>query len=149
LVGHGLAGGDRALGNADGAVHVGGAILENAMEVDAGALVAETVVDVDNHLVALGRVESGNGPLAVDADDGAVLAAIGVAVHPRHVEVIGDDGGVDSGEQREGREGEGGQTEPCHGEVVRLRGRVGRVGKRGREPALCDYQMERYQIRGD
>jgi hypothetical protein len=98
LIGHGLARGNRALGDADGAVHVGGPILEEAVEVDAGALVAEAVVDVDDHLVALVGVERGQRPLAVDADDGAVVAAIGVAVHPRHVEVVCDDGGIDGGE---------------------------------------------------
>jgi hypothetical protein len=50
--------------------------------------------------------------LAVDTDDGAVEAAIGVSVHPRHIEVVGDGGGTDRGNEREGEEEEGGEAEP-------------------------------------
>lgn len=101
-----------ALGNASRAIHVVGAVLEQAVKVQRGALVAELVVDVDDEAVAHVDLETRNGPLAVDANDGTLHGAVRVGGDPGDVEVMGDGGGV--GERCCAGEGEQGRFE-SHG----------------------------------
>lgn len=56
------------MGDRGTAVHDAGAILVEAMPVDAGGLVAQPVVNIDNQSVSDIHINLGAGPLVVDTD---------------------------------------------------------------------------------
>lgn len=66
----------------DGPVH------EEAVEVQRGRLVAQLVVHIDDDVVADICIDARDGPLAVDADGGAVESAVGIDRDPANVEVV-------------------------------------------------------------
>lgn len=81
-------GGNGALSDLRGAIHVDGAIHEEAVEVQRGRLVAQLVVHIDDDVVADVCIYARDGPLAVDADGGAVEGAVGIGRDPANVEVV-------------------------------------------------------------
>ena len=99
VVGHGVARRNGALGDLEGAVHLVGAILEEAVEVQRGGLIAEIVVDVDNDGVVDVGVDGRDGPLAVDANGLALKGAVWVGRDPSDGKVVGDDGSLGGLEQ--------------------------------------------------
>ncbi len=104
LVCHGASGGDGALGDTAGPVHLGCADLVDAMEVQAGSLVSELVVDRDSDGIADSCLDRRARPRVVDTNDGPGKLAIGVGSHPGDVPVIGWSPRL--GEGRQGQESE-------------------------------------------
>jgi len=93
------------LSHAIRSIHVVRAVHEQAVKVQRRGLVAQLVVDLDDDAVANVGLDLGDGPLAVDADDGARERTVRVGRHPGDVEVVVDRGrGSDAGD--------GGQS--CH-----------------------------------
>jgi hypothetical protein len=56
-----------------------------------GGLVAELVVQIDNHSVTNGSLDAWYGPLSIDSNDRPVEKAIRVSGDPTHIEVIDTD----------------------------------------------------------
>jgi hypothetical protein len=81
---------DTTLSDADGTVHVGSTVHEQAMEVQTGGLIPQGVLDINNNLIAFSSNDRWNGPLVVNSNHRACLLAIGVCVGPTYVEVICD-----------------------------------------------------------
>lgn len=90
VVGEVVAGWYGALRDHRRTVHLVGAVLIHAMEVDAGILVAQAVVHVDDKLVAFVDFDDWERPLIVDANDLPLGQAIRVCSHPCEIEVVGD-----------------------------------------------------------
>src|SRR3569833_760460 len=102
-----------ALGDATWVFFLVGEKLVDAVEVQAGGLVAEHVVDGHDDSVTDRGLDLGTRSGIVDADDRSREAIRG-GVHPRDVPVVGDDGGGGDAGQPEGRE-----ERPVHDERVR------------------------------
>jgi len=66
-------------------------------------LIAETVVYIDDHPVADGGFDARDGPLAVDANDRSGEQAVGIAVDPADIEVVGACLGTGRADQEESR----------------------------------------------
>lgn len=101
---------DFALGDPSRAIHVIRAVHVDTMEMQAGTLGLELVVDVDDDTVALGDVDGGGRPLAIDADGVATMSCIRIGRDPGHVEIIGNCSGAAaqcSSKQEEQRTGHG------------------------------------------
>lgn len=75
---------------ARGAVHVVGAIHEQAVEMQRGRLVTKLVVDVNDNSVAEVHIDCWDRPLAVDTNDRAFKGTIRVGSNPANVEVVCD-----------------------------------------------------------
>jgi hypothetical protein len=75
--------------------------LVDAVEVEAGGLIAQVVGDLDNNRVALGRLDLGARPLPIDADDGSACAA-GTSCQPTDFEVVADSSCIGNGGQSQG-----------------------------------------------
>lgn len=72
------------------AVHVSAAVHVQPMKVEAGALIAQRVFDVDDDLIPFGCNDRRDRPLSVDADYLAVVLTVRIRVCPGYVEVICD-----------------------------------------------------------
>lgn len=95
VVREGGTGRDPALRHSNGAVHVGRAIHEKTMPVQARGLVSEPIVNVHDDLVSFVGLKGGNGPLVVDAHDRAHMETIRISKHPGDVVIKIDRVGVD------------------------------------------------------
>jgi hypothetical protein len=76
------------------AVHVCGTILENAVEMDRCADIAQAIEDIDNYSISDIGTHGWDGPLIVDSHDTSCESAIWVGGYPGDIEVIGDGGGM-------------------------------------------------------
>lgn len=72
------------------AVHVVGAIHEQAMEMQRCRLVTKLVVNVNDDSVAEVHVNCWDRPLAIDTNDRALKGTIRVCSYPANVEIVGD-----------------------------------------------------------
>lgn len=88
-----------ALGDSGRPVHLRGAILIEAVEVQRGRLVAQRVQDVHDDGVADVGCDVWNRPLSVDANCRAVKGTIWVGGDPANLKVVGDGGRVDALEE--------------------------------------------------
>lgn len=102
VVFEGVTGRDLTLRHTDRAVHVCGAVHEEAVEMQRGRLVAKLVVDIDDDAIANIGLNARNGPLVVDANDGTRKGSVWVGRDPSDVEVIVDGGRT--GEAQRGSE---------------------------------------------
>lgn len=89
LVGESVSRRQGALGDAAWPVHVWAEDLVDAMEVQAGSLVAELVVDIDHDGVTDCGLDGWTGPFVVYPNDGSG-ETIRVRPYPRHVPVVSD-----------------------------------------------------------
>lgn len=101
-----------ALRHAHRAVHVRGAVHEEAVKVQRGRLVAKLVVDIDDNAIANVCLNARNGPLVVDANDGTRERSVWVGRDPSDVEVIVDSGRT--GEAQRGSEQRRRSSEAIH-----------------------------------
>lgn len=83
-------------------------ILVQAVEMQRRALVAQRVLDIDNHAIALGSDNGFNRPLSIDAHDRARLLAIRIRVRPCDVEVVRDSRAMSDGSEEIYRKEEAG-----------------------------------------
>ena len=79
---------DSALGHSGRTIHVGGTSLEQAVEMQAGGLIAQLVVDVDNQRIPYGALNGRNRPTTVDTNHRPWEAACWVGNNPSDIEVI-------------------------------------------------------------
>lgn len=89
------------------------------MEVQAGALRFQLVVDIDDNAVALGDIDCRERPLAVDTNGIATISSIRVGGDPSHVEIISYCGSVAAqcgSKQEEERTSHGGGESEGEGE---------------------------------
>lgn len=80
--------GDWTLGDHYGSIHMIGTILVDAVEVQAGGLVPEGILYIDDNAIALGGYNGGDGPLPVDPYDRPCLETIWVGIDPGYIEII-------------------------------------------------------------
>ena len=103
VVGEGTPRQNRALDNTSRAVHMGGPVHEQTVEMQRGGLVTQAVLDIDNDPIAKVDVDSGNGPLAVDANDWSLERTVRVSLSPANVEIKlagGRGGDIEEAKQR-------------------------------------------------
>lgn len=67
-------------------------ILEQAVKVQRGRLIAELVIQVDDYAVAEIALKGGNRPFAVDANDGPLEGGVRIGSDPSDVEIVVDGG---------------------------------------------------------
>lgn len=65
----------------------------------AGGFIAERVLHVDDDAIALCRGDGGDGPLAVDANDGPNVLSVRIRIDPRHVKIVRDGGTLNDSEE--------------------------------------------------
>ncbi len=73
---------------------MGGAILKQAVKVQAGALVAELIVHIDHKVVSYRGSDLRNRPLAVNPNGGTVESAVRVRCYPCDIEIVGNSSGA-------------------------------------------------------
>lgn len=69
-------------------------IHEQAMEMQTGACIAKLIVQVDDNSIAFCGCNLWNGPLVVDAHNGAFEGTIWVCSNPCDVEIVSNSSGV-------------------------------------------------------
>ena len=74
---------------------MGGTIHVQPMEVQACALIAELIVDIDHNNVSHSSSDLRNWPLAVDSDGRTLESAIRICYDPSDIEVIGKGSATD------------------------------------------------------
>lgn len=102
-----------ALRHTHRAVHVRCSILVHAVKMQGSRLITKLVVDVDDDTIADICLDTRNGPLVIDANDGAWERSVWIGSDPSNVEVI-----VDSG--RAGKAQRGGKQSRRSCEAVHL-----------------------------
>ena len=100
---------DGTLGDHRRAVHVVRTILVQAMPVDRGVLVAQSIVHVHDQTVPFVNLDDGQRPLSIDANDLAIVQSIWVCSGPCHVPVVSDGFGLAA---LEGQQGSKADDEP-------------------------------------
>ena len=100
---------DGTLGGHRRAVHVVRAVLVQAMPVDRGVLVAQSIVHVHDQTISLLNLDNRQRPLSIDANDLAIVQAIWVRSGPCHVPVVSDGFGLAA---LEGQQGSKADDEP-------------------------------------
>ncbi len=71
-----------------------GAIHIKSVEVQACALIAELVVDIDYNSVSYSSCDVGERPLTINPNGRTVENAVRVGHHPGYVEVVGNSGSL-------------------------------------------------------
>lgn len=71
-------------------IHVGSSLLIQAMEMQAGGLVAEGVLYVDNNTISFCCRNRRDRPFAVYSNDGTGCMSIRVGMDPGYIEIIAD-----------------------------------------------------------
>lgn len=79
--------GNTTLSHARGTIHVVGAVLKEAVKVNACALIAQHVVHICNDPVALGQVEYRQRPSSIDAHNWTLRCTIRIRRDPGNVPV--------------------------------------------------------------
>lgn len=90
LVCEGAARGYRALTRTHRSIHVGGAIHIESVEMQACALIAKLVVDVDHNTISHSSPDLGVRPLAVDTKGRTLKSTVRVGYNPGDIKIIGD-----------------------------------------------------------
>ena len=62
--------------------------------MQAGALIPETINDIDDYSITFRRSNLGYGPFSVDANGWPIEGSIGICCYPCYVEVVGDRGSM-------------------------------------------------------
>lgn len=78
---------DWTLGDKFRTVHLGGTVLEQTVEMERGVLVTQTVDQLQNDSVTSLDFEGGQGPRAIEPNDGSFHNPIGVSRGPGGIEV--------------------------------------------------------------
>ena len=90
VVGKALSWPDTTLCHTDRSIHRCGSILVDPMEMQAGGLVAQLVLNIDNKPITFDDIDMRNRPLVVDAYDRARERIIGISCNPCYVEIVCD-----------------------------------------------------------
>lgn len=69
---------------------MGGSIHEKPVEVQACALIAELIDDIDHNTVSYSSPDLGDWPLAVDTNGRSFESTVRVRCDPGDIEVVGD-----------------------------------------------------------
>jgi len=69
---------------------MGGAIHKEPMEMQACALIAELVVDIDHNTVSYSSPDLRNRPLPVDTNGRTLKSTIRIRYNPGDIEIIGN-----------------------------------------------------------
>lgn len=76
--------------DADRTIHLSGTILEDTVKMNARTLIAQLVINIDDHTIALGNIQQWQRPLPIDADGRAVEGSVRVGSDPSNVPIIID-----------------------------------------------------------